>query len=433
MDPSSFDITWREDNPGIRSAGFDLLTSLLKTQLPAQVINGLKPLVISIARDRESSQSPEFVKCVARISTHIVSSRPRTLAFGRYLVKLIDLYAPSMGGDAVYQAQLSIRFLHLVVAVFAYTQRASTKLGTLDRASPALSFAENISGHAIQLMTLASPRSSVAAGPIYVQVSSLLEAWTTAGLLSKSLRVKLRYVNRTSYNAWLTWMSSADLRSYEKIKYSAPGRHTHTTPESTDDVWYNGPVTSMIPHITGLTPIRTSDIDPSPPCASGVDPEIASVVSKHLNEVAKVFAEPNAARFTSGDAVTLDGLGQPITLDATTKKRKRDVPAYYGMTEACATRFQRARKELPELVKVAEITSRAPYSSRNMPPPMEDPSQRYPGAFPPPQFSGPPRGGQGAGAWSNAGDTRQFGNRGGSWRGSGAPRGRSRGGPGGWR
>lgn len=244
-------------------------------------------------------------------------------------------------------------------------------------------------------MNFAAPRRGLEAAPIHKQIHSLHRHWQESGVFTKNVRIKLREAARAAYDDWLSWLKANYVEHYENSSYLANGTHSHTRPSRAqfDDTWHSAPGSSIIPHVHGLMPIKTSEINCSTASCLPLDPELEAVVAQHVKDVAKIFAGPNAPRFSSGDDVTLNGLGRPITVRPSgTGKTKRKYSAYYGMIESCAKSFKSARKELPALVQVPEPFSKDYFPSRNVPPPMDD-LRGYSGSHPPPPHStGPTRG-----------------------------------------
>lgn len=382
----------------------------------------------------------QFVKCVARIVAYIVSSQKRILALGDHLTRLASSFEQSS-----QQAFAALRCLHLLGAVFAGTDK-SCRVVTQD-AKPAVFFASNISVHAVKLMEIAVSNNGhgLEAAATHKQIHTMLQSWKETQTFTRSLRIKLREVARMSYDTWLSWLKDSYPDYYEKTKHLSTGNHSHTTQSSDahDDSWYNAPVSSMIPHIRGQRAIKAAAMDPSTTWSIPLDPEMEAVVSQHISEVAKIFAGPNAARFTPEDNVTLNGLGQPISIESVTGSHKRKVPAYYGMMENCAKSFKKAREELPALVQVSDPAPQPAFSSRHVPPPMDTDSQRFSGSYPP-SSTGPARGGPsqfggahdggsngwrgGSNSWAGERGRGGYGGRGGAAAGG---RGRGRGGWGG--
>lgn len=311
-----------------------------------------------------------------------------------------------------------------------------------EHGNPAALFTSKISSYATKLMNMAAPRTGLGATPIHKQIHSLLTKWNDAHIFTSSLRIKLYDVARTSYDAWLTWLKSSHHSLYQKLERPSEGPHTHllSSKVSSDDEWYNTPVSCMIPHIMGQGFIKIADLKSQSTADQPIDPEMELIVAQHIKEIANIFAGQSVARFSSEDEVTLNGLGQPVSINPATGGRKRKYPAYYGMMQNCAKSFKKAREELPALVPVVDTAS---YAARDFPPPMDDEPQGYSGSsYPPSQprggFNAPYGGGrdgnaggygyQGAGNSYGGDRGRGYGGRGG---GGGGGRGRGRGGWGG--
>ena len=336
------------------------------------------------------------------------------------------------------QAHVALRFLHLLGAVFACIIKTSN---SPVKTSPAALFSSGVSSHAVKLIEMAAPRRGLEALSIHKQLHFLLQGWTKAHVYTRALRMKLRQASRVAYDAWLTWLNVNHPEHYQKMRTLSPGTHTHLLASKAllDGSWYNAPSSSIISHINGQKAIKTSALDLSSEPPLPLDLELETVITKHINDVAKIFAGPNIARFTSGDNVALNGLGQPISVD----KRKSLGPLYYGVSEKCAVAFKKARKELPELVQVPDSISHAGNMSRNVPPPMDADTRGFPGAYlPPPSSTGTGRGG----SFPPFSMARESGSSGNAWRGGGnswsgdrgrgygggGGRGRGRGGRGAW-